>query len=824
MRYIKIIFIISFFYSVLIASDINLTSEEEAYLKEKKFLTVQNLNTFPPFNFNENGIPKGYSVDYMRLIGKVLDVEIKFVNTKTWNESLLMLKNGKLDIIPHISETEERKKNIEFTNFNHIEYVTGVAVHKGENINSIKDLENKILAVGQKTFVHKHFEKNFPRQKLILTGSSHDSLNTLIEEKSDAVIGSLPALNYFIQKNWLSNIKIITIDDLGLPVITKMPMGVSKKNALLKSILDKAHKKISLSDETALKNKWINLDEFKINSVELESDEKKYLENKKILKMCIDPDWMPFEKNDHGKHIGITADYVSYFKSILDVPIEMVPAKSWAEALEFGKQRKCDIFSLIMPTPERRKYLDFTKPYMNIPLIISTKIEQPFINSIPNVLDKPIGVVKGYAYAELLKIKYPNMKLVDVENLTDGLEQVLNGKLFGFIGTLSTVGYTIQEKYIGELKIAGKFDDTWDLGIGVRNDEPILKNIFNKAINTLTEKQKQEILDKWISIKFHKIVDYSYLWELSLVFLIILGVILYKNRSMNRLNQKILEAHDEIQEQQQMVDKYVLILSTDLNGTIRFINEAYSKAIGYKQSELIGKKHTLIHHPDMKKAVFKNMWKTLNENKPWRGEVKNLKKDETEIIFNMYIEPIIKDGLKIGYRSICEDITDKKRIEVLSVTDKLTGLYNRLKLDEVILIKGESFKRYGTVFSIILIDIDDFKFVNDTYGHDVGDYVLKEIARLLKSDVRITDIIGRWGGEEFVIVCESTDLENAYILAENLRKTIANHGFKDVGNKTISLGISEFREGDTLATLFKRTDDALYKAKEAGKNCVRKAI
>jgi len=812
------------FITSLFSSSLTLTQEEQSYLKQKKVLRVQNLDTFPPFNFYENGQPKGYTIDYMKLIAKILDIKIDFISGKTWNESLLMLKKGELDIIPQIVDTKERQKFIAFTSFTHIEYILGVAVHKNESISSVKDLEKKILAVSQNSFLHKHFEKQFPRQKLILTGSSLEALDTLVEGKSDAVIGSLPALNYYIQKNWLSNIKIIKLNNLKLPSKTKMKMGVSIDNKILKSILEKAYNQVSLTQEVELKKKWIDSEVDTGNLNTLEKKEKKYLENKKEIKMCIDPDWMPFEKNDNGKHIGMTSEYMQYFEKILDVPIIMVPTKSWSESLSYGQERKCDIFSLVMPTPERRKYLDFTKPYMSVPLIIATKLEQPFINNIGSIINKPIAVVKGYAYIELLKIKYPSIKLVTVENLNEGLEKVLKGTIFGFIGALPTVGYSIQEKYIGELKIAGKFDETWDLGIGVRNDEPILKDIFQKAINSVSEQKKQDILNKWIAVKFHNVMNYNYLWKASLLFIIILLIILYKNRTMNAFNKKLSQANKDIKEQQQMVNRYVLILTTDLNAKITSVNEAYSKAIGYKSEELVGKSHKLIHHPEMKNSTFTDMWENIKNDKTWVGEVKNIKKDKSEIILNMYVEPIFKDQEKIGYRTICEDITDKKRIEILSITDTLTGLYNRLKIDEVILKKTEAFKRYGTVFSIILIDIDDFKIVNDTYGHDIGDYVLQEIAAILKSNVRITDVVGRWGGEEFLVICESTGLENTYILADNLRKTVENHAFKNIKSMSISLGISEFKEDDSLVTLFKRTDDALYKAKKAGKNCVVKGI
>ena len=287
--------------------------------------------------------------------------------------------------------------------------------------------------------------------------------------------------------------------------------------------------------------------------------EKEYLEAKKTIKMCIDPDWMPFEKIEDGKHIGMSADYISIFQKDIGYPIETIIAKDWSESLEFGKQRKCDIFSLIMPTNERRDYLNFTTPYMSVPLVIATNLNELFISDITNVSNKSIGIIKGYAYGEILRDKYPNMQLVDVENLKDGLEKVKRGDLFGFIGTLATVGYQIQKSYVGELKIAGKFEETWDLGIGTRNDEPILNNIFNRAINKLSAKQKQEILNRWVSVNYDKEVNYDTVFKwvgaLVLVFVTIILVVLFSNRRLNQEIQNRKKIQKELQEAKESADK-----------------------------------------------------------------------------------------------------------------------------------------------------------------------------------------------------------------------------------------------------------------------------
>ncbi len=161
-----------------------------------------------------------------------------------------------------------------------------------------------------------------------------------------------------------------------------------------------------------------------------------------------------------------------------------------------------------------------------------------------------------------------------------------------------------------------------------------------------------------------------------------------------------------------------------------------------------------------------------------------------------------------------------KELEQLAIIDKLTGIYNRGKLDEFFQNEIDRAKRYNYNFGVALVDIDHFKSVNDTYGHQIGDTVLVEMAKIFKTFIRNTDIVGRWGGEEFVIICPEASESDMLKLSENIRKKIEKHQFSYVGRKTASFGVSSYRTGDTVKSLTKRVDDALYDAKKNGRNKV----
>lgn len=161
-----------------------------------------------------------------------------------------------------------------------------------------------------------------------------------------------------------------------------------------------------------------------------------------------------------------------------------------------------------------------------------------------------------------------------------------------------------------------------------------------------------------------------------------------------------------------------------------------------------------------------------------------------------------------------------KELERIAVTDRLTGLYNRLKLDEALENEFHRAQRSSHLFAVVILDLDFFKDVNDTYGHQLGDKVLIGVAEILQKQVREIDIVGRWGGEEFLIICPSTDLQGVLVVAEKIRSKIEKHTFPEVGTKTASFGVAVWCPDDTIETVIARADKALYKAKDKGRNRV----
>ena len=270
-----------------------------------------------------------------------------------------------------------------------------------------------------------------------------------------------------------------------------------------------------------------------------------------------------------------------------------------------------------------------------------------------------------------------------------------------------------------------------------------------------------------------------------------------------------IEKNQEIHNVYQILDEYVLYAKTDEQGYINHMSNALARLLNTN----------LVDHFIGKTASTVLCINDIASVSTQETDIQTL--DGSIVTVRQHILPNFDPNTqKLKSCDIyMQNITNERRLQKLSTTDALTQLYNRHKLDNILQGLYLTFKRYNTPFSVILLDIDHFKHINDYYGHITGDEVLKQIALLMKKNIRATDHLGRWGGEEFLIVCEQTTVHKAYTLAEKIRKTIAFcKDFPLDERVTISLGVAQIKHEIDTFKLIKNVDDALYEAKENGRN------
>jgi polar amino acid transport system substrate-binding protein len=689
---------------------LDLTKEEKGFIKDNPVVSIGMMPDFTPFSYYIEGEPVGFEHDLLNLISQKTGLKFE-KHIDKWTTIYNSFKNKEIDMISSISYKKYREP---FTIFTSPYYNIPIMIFVKDNFgeyNGLKSLTGKKVGVLKDVFYIKELE-DLGSMNLIFYDSYDELTKDLVFGKIDALMQNLPNINHLIKKNLYNNIKLAS--ELVLPNTNRedLRFGIQPGKSLLSSILQKSLTSISKREIEELSDKWIgSIKEYPGGHIDLNDAEKAYI-NTHTIKYCINPSGLPFEGlNEDGEHVGMSSDYYRLFEQMLSAKFELVKTKNWNQSVEFIQQKKCDMLALGMETPERKKYLNFTSHYLDVPLVVATRVDVPFINQILDLEGEKIGIIKGDAFVKILRGKYPSLKIVEVDDIYDGLDQVKNGQLFAYIDTLASIGYEFQSKYFGELKIAGKISENLRLSIAVRKDDITLLGILQKVVNNITNERHRKIFTKWIPIKYEQDVNYKIVWQIVLAIVIFLALMIYWNRKITKANTLLKQAQKDIEEK-------------------------------------------------------------------------------------------------------------NKELNRLALTDNLTTLFNRRKLEELIQAEIDKGYHVDNSFCLSILDIDHFKEVNDKYGHQRGDSVLVEIASVLKDSLRITDYVGRYGGEEFIIIFPESSIEDVKLIIEGVRLKIAQYDFEGIEHKTASFGLTAFKAGDTIETVVKRADNALYEAKESGRNRV----
>ena len=433
--------------------------------------------------------------------------------------------------------------------------------------------------------------------------------------------------------------------------------------------------------------------------ISLNQKELHYIKNH-TFKCVATGTWEPFNVTSDGKLVGIAVDYWKLIKKRLGLKTNCLVVDNFNEVLEDIKSGDADLNFATGKTPDRERYAVFSKPYVSFPIVIATSNSVGFISDMSLIKDKTIAVGKNYTADILLKKNYPSMHIVEVKNVDEALKLVSEGRAFAAIDISPVISYKINKYSFTDLKISGNTPWNFDVRIMVRKDMKKLLPLLNRAIDSIESFKKEQIFQKWLSVKQKKNRDKKIIIILLIVLLLLGGWALHLTREIKK--RKVLESE----------------------------------------------------------------------------------------------------------------------LERLATMDKLTSIYNRYKLDISLDEQVEIAKRYERDLSIIFFDIDFFKDINDRYGHKVGDEVLKELTQFISNLLRKSDIFGRWGGEEFLIILPETSKKEATMLAEKLRNAIEHHDFKHIERLTCSFGVTSFKKGDTSEKIISRVDKKLYSAKQSGRNRV----
>lgn len=295
---------------------------------------------------------------------------------------------------------------------------------------------------------------------------------------------------------------------------------------------------------------------------------------------------------------------------------------------------------------------------------------------------------------------------------------------------------------------------------------------------------------------------------------------------------KLHAVKEEIKEKESILNAIInsvrdALVMVDNLGFVTLFNPAAEQLFGYTKEEMLGKdlhKMLLIDESDYQdyKENYRNSKILINYEKIKELKARHKNGQEIDVEVSISTLKVKENNYFVGLvRDISERVKVREALEKLSVTDYLTNTYNRRyfisKLEEEI----ERVKRFGREFSLAMLDMDHFKDINDRFGHDVGDAVLKSVVSMINGRIRNVDCLARWGGEEFMILLADTPVDKARVLIEELRHGISKIRIPGADNFTGSFGLAGYNSGDTAETLLQKADNLMYEAKSAGRNCVK---
>jgi PAS domain S-box-containing protein len=661
------------------------TKPERTFLENHPTLRVQSALNWAPYNFTEAGKVKGFVNDYLRLLAKKLGIQFDFVADHSWSEFMQMLQTDEIDLISNMTVTPDRNKLFLFSNQPVFDVLNGLlTIDSNSHLADLEALQGKTLAVVKGYSQEELLRRYYPDIPLLLTDDLLDSMKQVMAGKAAAAIGAHSVFNFLATKHLIFEVQSTPIT--GNDIFPSAPhhLAVNKNNPNLMAVLDHGMAMITDAELHELRNKWLNsaLSRKKESQqLSFSREEQAYLTSKGKITMCVDPDWLPLEKIEQGKHIGMAADYIQLLENNIGIPISLIPTENWTESMEYAKSRKCDIYSLAMSTPERRTYMFFSEPYLKIPLVVASRANTPFVDNITALEDKKLGVVTGYAFGELLRNKYPKMQIIDVPSLNEGLQMVANNEIYGCIGTLATIGYSIQQNFIGELKVAGKFDEQWKLGIATRNDEPLLLPIFNKAIAEIDEETQQHILNKWISVTIDRGTDYNLLWRFLSLAAIAVLFLLYRSLALGRYNKQLKQQNIEINRQAELLKKTqtALLLTQQAVDSCAFpicwlrsaselaqttlihVNQAAADLLGYSRDELLQLSITDFD-TEQTSHSWKKLRRILQENHSLAKHSIFTRKDGSTFPAELYISSFTYDDESFHF-IFFTDVSKEKEME-----------------------------------------------------------------------------------------------------------------------------------------------------------------
>jgi len=302
----------------------------------------------------------------------------------------------------------------------------------------------------------------------------------------------------------------------------------------------------------------------------LNAEEKAWLEAHPVLKIGVDPAWAPVEfVSSSGVYSGVTSGYMRRISDKLGIHVELQRLGTWDEVEKGMQLHTVDVSSAMMDIPERRSYALFTRPFLTLPIVIVGGESFKYVGDLGSLKGKRVAVAKSYAAESMLERDFPGIRLVETDTVSEALHLVSEGKADVAVDALSVVSYLIANEGLSNLRIVGQTPFRYEIGMGVRSDWPELRDLLQKALDSISEDERQAIYHKWVPTVYEHKIDYSLLWKILTAVALIAALVGYKyfrldhlvrirTRELEELNATLHERVEEAVEENRAKERMMI--------------------------------------------------------------------------------------------------------------------------------------------------------------------------------------------------------------------------------------------------------------------------
>ncbi len=655
-----------------------LAEKERQLLDSVSPLRVALVDGQPPLTFVEDGQPVGYLNELLDTVVTRLGVGVTRITGLSYAQSLQALRERQLDLINDYSLHPDFSSDIAATQPVLSTPFVVVGRPASPTVSSVEQLRGKRVILVEGYTQSNRLVERYPHIETLFVNDIDAAYRALRSGHGDYYLDNAAHAGFYIHDRITTDLRIL--GELPAGEIGKLALrfGVRSDRPLLLSALQKALDSVSRADYRALREKWVIRAPASV--LQLEAEERAWLAEHPVIRVALDPDWAPVEYLDsEGRFQGMSLDYLAYLENLLGVSFEPARDMSWQELVNAVAEKRLDMFASVSRTPQREAYSTFTQPYVSMPIHIFARQESGFIGNLRALGGRRVAVVGNYAVHDWLSNNHPDIDIVAVKNIEDGLHALDDREVFAFVGNLVTVNYYLGKLRLSGIRVAGETPYANRQSMAVRDDWPMFASILGKALSAIPQSEHKRIIDRWMAVRHQYGIDYSLLWQVMLGAMLLLSLILYWNRRLaaevRRRGQveTELRTHMELAERinQRLRDtEYALdragigvhLVAVE-SGRFIYVNDQAAAMLGYRREELASMGVPDID-PGFEQGDFKALTEPLRRVGATRIETSNRHKDGRLIPVEAtvyYYQPA--DDRPPRFIVFIADISKRKRAE-----------------------------------------------------------------------------------------------------------------------------------------------------------------